>query len=230
MTRPAALILDYGEVLSHQMRPGAMALMASQLGTLDAELTQAYWRHRREYDLGMPVHDYWALVAQDLGAELDERLVDALIAIDVDAWTDYRDEMWTLAATFRANGGKLGILSNGVPEIVARIRADHQLESLFDAVVISFEVQIAKPEPEIYRVTLDRLGVPAFDALFVDDRVENIEAARELGLADTAVHGRRPCASRVDAWVIDPATTRSTITMALMARRFPGAGRPNSAY
>ncbi len=104
------------------------------------------------------------------------------MAIDVDAWTDYRDEMWTLAATFRGNGGKLGMLSNGVPEIVARIRADHDLSSLFDAVVISYEVQLAKPEPEIYRVALDRLGVPAFDALFVDDRAENIETARELGL------------------------------------------------
>jgi putative hydrolase of the HAD superfamily len=182
VTRPAALILDYGEVLSHPMRPGAMTLMASQLGTLDTELTQAYWRHRREYDLGMPVRDYWTLVAQDVGAELDEGLLNALIAIDVDAWTDYRDEMWTLAATFRGNGGKLGMLSNGVREIVARIRTDHQLESLFDAVVISFEVQLAKPEPEIFRVALDRLGVPAFDALFVDDRAENIDAARELGL------------------------------------------------
>ena len=66
------------------------------------------------------------LVAHDLGVLLDEGLLNALVAIDVDAWTDYRDEMWTLAATFRANGGKLGILSNGVPEIVARIRADHE--------------------------------------------------------------------------------------------------------
>ena len=182
MTRPAALILDYGEVLSHAMRPGAMALMASQVGTVDTELTQAYWRHRREYDLGMPVREYWALVTNDLGVALDDGLLDALIAIDVDAWTDYRHEMWMLAATFRSSGGKVGILSNGVPEIVTRIRADHDLPSLFDAVVISYEVQLAKPEPEIYRVVLDRLGIPAFDALFVDDRADNIDAARELGL------------------------------------------------
>jgi len=182
VTRPTALILDYGEVLSHPMRPGAMALIASQLGTPDTEMTQAYWRHRREYDLGMPARDYWTLVAQDLGVTLDDGLLNSLIAIDVDAWTDYRDEMWTLAATFRASGGKLGMLSNGVLEIVERIRADHDLPVLFDAVVISYEEQLAKPEPEIYRVALDRLGVPAFDALFVDDRAENIAAARELGL------------------------------------------------
>lgn len=182
MTRPTALILDYGEVLSHPMRPGAMSLMASQLGAPDTEFPHIYWRHRREYDLGMPVRDYWALVAQDVGVGLDDGMLNALIAIDVDAWTDYRDEMWTLAATFRGSGGKLGMLSNGVPEIVARIRADHHLPSLFDAVVISYEEQLAKPEPEIYRVALDRLGVAPFDALFVDDRAENIDVARELGL------------------------------------------------
>ncbi len=195
MTRPAALLLDYGDVLSHPMRPGAMSLLASQLGAPDSELAHVYWRHRREYDLGMPVRDYWALVAQDVGVGLHDGLLQALIAIDVDAWTDYRDEMWTLAATFRGSGGKLGMLSNGVREIVARIRADHDLPSLFDAVVISYEEQLAKPEPEIYRIALDRLGVPAFDTLFVDDRVENIDAARELGLRtllfDGDVHALR---------------------------------------
>ena len=182
MTRPSALILDYGEVLCHPMRPGAMALLASQLGVGDTQMADVYWRHRRDYDLGMPVREYWDLVARDLGVALEPSLVDSLIAIDVDAWTDYRDEMWTLAATYRAGGGKLGMLSNGVPEIVARIRADRDIDRSFDAVVISFEVQLAKPEPEIYRVTLDRLGVPAFDALFVDDRAENIQTAQELGL------------------------------------------------
>lgn len=182
MTRPAALILDYGEVLSHAMRPGAMALLATQLGAPDATLHEVYWRHRRDYDLGLPAPDYWQLVARELGTSADEATIASLIAIDVDSWTHYRDEMWTLAATFRAGGGKLGLLSNGVPEIVARIRADHDLEQLFDAVVISFEVRLAKPEPEIYRVVLDRLGVPAPDALFVDDREENIQTAGELGL------------------------------------------------
>jgi putative hydrolase of the HAD superfamily len=182
VTRPTALILDYGEVLCHPMRAGAMALLASQLGAPESEMALAYWRHRRDYDLGMPSQDYWTLVAQDLGTAIDESLLTALVTIDVDGWTDYRDEMWTLAATYRQAGGRLGMLSNGVPEIVARIRSDRDLPSLFDAVVISYEVQLAKPEPEIYRVTLDRLGVAPGAALFVDDRLENIDTARELGI------------------------------------------------
>ena len=109
--------------------------------------------HARSRLLGSSSPETWA-------SRWSASLVDSLIAVDVDSWTDYHDEMWTLAATYRAGGGKLGMLSNGVPEIVARIRADRDIDQFFDAIVISFEVQLAKPEPEIYRVTLDRLGVP----------------------------------------------------------------------
>lgn len=182
MTRPTALILDYGEVLSHPMRPGGMSLLASQLGVPESEMTQVYWRHRRDYDLGLPAPDYWTLVAQELGATLDEGLLASLITVDVDSWTNYRDEMWTLAETFRQAGGRLALLSNGVPEIVARIRSDRDLAALFDAQVISFEVGLAKPEPEIYRVALEQLGAAPASTLFVDDRLENIETARELGI------------------------------------------------
>jgi putative hydrolase of the HAD superfamily len=69
-----------------------------------------------------------------------------------------------------------------VPEIVSRIRADREIDAFFDAVVVSYEVQLAKPEPEIYRVMLDRIGASPADALFVDDRADNIQTARELGL------------------------------------------------
>jgi hypothetical protein len=129
VTRPTALILDYGEVLSHPMRPGGMSLLASQLGVPESEMTQVYWRHRRDYDLGLPAPDYWTLVAQELGATLDDGLLASLITVDVDSWTDYRDEMWTLAETFRQAGGRLALLSNGVPEIVARIRSDRPRSS-----------------------------------------------------------------------------------------------------
>ncbi|HEX7086969.1 MAG TPA: HAD family phosphatase [Vicinamibacterales bacterium] len=179
---PRALVLDYGEVLSRPQRPGALGLMATLLGVSEPTLHEVYWRYRRDYDLGLPVEEYWAQVGTDLGVTIDGRLRDELIAIDIDSWTDYREETWELAMQFRQHGGRLAMLSNGVPEIVARIRSERDLPSLFDVVVISYEVALAKPEPEIYRLTLNRLGVLPGDTLFVDDRPENIEAAAALGI------------------------------------------------
>ena len=65
---------------------------------------------------------------------------------------------------------------------MARVRADRALEACFDAVVISCEVGLTKPGAPIFRLCLERLGLPAGAALFVDDRADNIEGAARVGL------------------------------------------------
>ncbi len=146
----------------------------------------------------MPAGDYWALVIRDLGVPIDDGLVASLIAIDIDSWTEYRDEMWTLAATFRAVGGKLGLLSNGVREIVERVRADRDLPSLFDAVVISDEVGLAKPEPEIYRLTLSQLGVgrPTRSTWTTGPRTSRWRSSSGCGRSSSPATSRRSARSR----------------------------------
>ena len=72
---------------------------------------------------------------------------------------------------------------------LAFARTVHSAE-IFDVVVVSYELGHAKPDREIYEATLSKLGVVPQDALFVDDRGENIAAADELGLADLPFHGR----------------------------------------
>ena len=94
----------------------------------------------------------------------------------------FREDMWRLAADARAAGIRTAVLSNGIREVLARLDAERPLPARFDVVVISFEVGCAKPDPEIFQITLDRLGVAADRALFVDDRQENIDAAGRLGI------------------------------------------------
>jgi putative hydrolase of the HAD superfamily len=178
-----ALILDYGEVLSHPQPPGTLAAMAGVLGVAEPAFTEAYWRRRHDYDCGLPAREYWADIALSLGlGALDEARVAALVACDIASWTDYRDAMWDLVREFRAGGGRTALLSNGVPEIMERIRADRPLADFFDAVVVSCEVGLAKPEAAIYHLTLDRLGAAPIDTLFVDDRAVNTAAAGALGI------------------------------------------------
>lgn len=56
------------------------------------------------------------------------------------------------------------------------------LEDCFDGVFLSHEMRLAKPDAEIYRSMLQRLGVRAEDCWFVDDAQVNVEAARKEGL------------------------------------------------
>lgn len=59
-------------------------------------------------------------------------------------------------------------------------------QDIFDVVVDSCEVGLRKPDPEIYRITCERLGVAPERASFVDDVGANVEAARDLGMV--AIH------------------------------------------
>jgi putative hydrolase of the HAD superfamily len=89
----------------------------------------------------------------------------------------------------RERGYKLAICTNNVREWEARWRAMVPIDDIFDVVVDSAFVGTRKPEPQIYEMTLERLGAKPEATLFIDDAEVNCEGARELGM--TAVHFRR---------------------------------------
>jgi putative hydrolase of the HAD superfamily len=91
--------------------------------------------------------------------------------------------MLELMATLRDRGYKLAICTNNVREWEQRWRSMLPADEIFDVVVDSAFVGFRKPEPRIYEITLERLGVPAEAALFVDDLELNCQAARELGMS-----------------------------------------------
>lgn len=77
---------------------------------------------------------------------------------------------------------RTAILSNADISLRARIERDLGLHDLFDAIVCSAEVGMAKPDLAIYRLAADRLGLSPDACLFVDDYELNIEAAEEAGM------------------------------------------------
>jgi len=76
---------------------------------------------------------------------------------------------------------KVGLISNawsGLRDYIVREKFD----DVFDHMIISAEVGVAKPEAKIYHIALEQLQVQAEEAVFVDDFIENIEACEELGM------------------------------------------------
>jgi len=126
-------------------------------------------------------------------------MIDRLIDMDVSSWAEYRDEVWDLARSFRAGGGRTAFLSNGVPETMTRLRAERPLDRWFDVVVVSYEVGLAKPDPRIFELCLSRLGAHPREALFVDDRAENVAAAERLGIRTFHFTGDDASARLMDA-------------------------------
>ena len=97
-------------------------------------------------------------------------------------------EMIDLMRELKAAGYRMAMLTNNVQEWEPRWRPKWPIDELFETVVDSGFVGLRKPDPAIYALTLERLGLPAEACVFIDDLEHNIVAARECGLH--AVHFR----------------------------------------
>jgi 2-haloacid dehalogenase len=95
-----------------------------------------------------------------------------------------------LLRTLKNKGHSLYGLSNWSAETFATVRHEFEFLNLFDDIIISGDVKLIKPEPEIFELCLKKIGRPAGECLFIDDSEANIITARKLGF-DT-VHFNSP--------------------------------------
>jgi epoxide hydrolase-like predicted phosphatase len=100
------------------------------------------------------------------------------------------EPMLALMRELRDRGLRMAILTNNVREWEELWRSKLPLDEIFELIVDSGWVGMRKPQPEIYLLTIERLGdgLEASDCLFVDDNELNVKTARELGM--TAVQFR----------------------------------------
>jgi 2-haloacid dehalogenase len=123
-----------------------------------------------------------------------------MIALWKDGWPrmlrDAIPETVALLAALRERGHRLVALTNWSAETFPVARARFEFLQWFEDIVVSGEVQMAKPDPRIFRLTLERNRLDPARTLFVDDSPVNVEAARGVGLH--AVHFRGADALRED--------------------------------
>lgn len=101
---------------------------------------------------------------------------------------DPNPQMIELMRELKASGYRMAMLTNNVREWEPLWRTMLPVDAIFETVVDSGFVGCRKPEPQIYELTLERIGMPAEACLFVDDLAHNCEGARKAGMG--AVHFR----------------------------------------
>jgi epoxide hydrolase-like predicted phosphatase len=94
-----------------------------------------------------------------------------------------RPEVLDLIRRARAAGIRVGLLSNSWGDGEYDPYEGYELDDIFDAVVISGETGLRKPDPAIYLIAADQLGIPPDECVFADDTAHNLAAAEELGMA-----------------------------------------------
>ena len=190
------ILFDLGAVLidwnpRHLYRPlfkGDEAAMERFLG----EIVPPSWNH--EIDAGKPFADAVAERVRAFPHHAD------LIAL----WKDDWPKMLRAAipgsvdilAELRGRGYRLYALTNWSAETFPVARERFDFLNWFDDIVVSGEVKLAKPDPRIFELTIERCRLEPAQTLFIDDSLHNVDAGRKAGLH--ALHFQTPAGLRDD--------------------------------
>lgn len=180
--QPRGLLLDWGGVLTSDVFAGFQVfcqdegldpLRVRDLFAADPGGRQALV----ELETGVisePEFEIRLAALLELSPERTPGLVDRVFGAIV-----AEEEIFEAIRIARASGIRTGLLSNSWG--VERYPHD-QLPELFDAVVISGQEGVRKPDEAIYEIAIERLALPAEEIVFVDDLPGNLKPARALGM------------------------------------------------
>jgi putative hydrolase of the HAD superfamily len=190
-----AIVSDFGGVLTTPLF-AAFAHVQEEQGLSLESLGKAMWRATQErgenplfaLERGeLAEAEFLAILGAALSEEVGRDVPMEQFAERYWGRLEPNEQMLAWLRAARSERGlRLALLTNNVREWEPRWRPVWKIDELFELVVDSAFVGMRKPEPGIYALTLERLGLPAEKCVFLDDVDVNCDAAREAGMA--AVH------------------------------------------
>lgn len=176
-----AILFDFGRVISAQKPPSLFRNYENDLGLPPGTLNAVMFGSKawEETLLGRKtIEEFWHIIAPELGLNTTEEIDEFRRRYR----TDEAINQGVLNLIHKLHGHyKLAVLSNAPPNL-ARWLKDWKMLDLFDVVFCSGDEGVVKPEPAAFNITLQRLGAEPEEAVFIDDTLEHVEAARKLGL------------------------------------------------
>ena len=181
----SAVVLDFGGVMTTSTMPQRVIALAKEKGIDWNVFVDGFNAHRLDYDAGrITLGEMYALMWGDAGLSVSDETTAAFMKADDESWC-YRNERtleWMKA--LKGRGFKIGILTNMAPKFAREhfepVFADFIV--LADAMVISGDEGIVKPQREIYDLLRSRINLPAEELCFIiDDAEKNVNGSRVAG-------------------------------------------------
>lgn len=188
-SRADGYVFDFGGVISVSPMPKwerTLYPYCESIGLARKFVIEGFQKYRRLWDADqMTFREMYVKVFADAGLPppSDEQFAE-IVRLDKCSWVDdLRADTLELMRALKAAGKKIGILSNQSSDFFhdCYVPACKAYRELADVEVISGLEKIYKPDPAIYRLCEERMGLPPSRLLFFDDCIENVEGARALG-------------------------------------------------
>ncbi len=177
-----AVLFDYGGVIGRLDRQ-EMARLEDKYGLPPGGFWHALFEIPEWYEVevGRGSEDRWLKAVAAKLYELAGRPIPGIRQEWPRIWRGIDQDVISLARRLRPRY-KVGLLSNATRNLEEQVLNHQGILDLFDVVINSAHVGIAKPDVRIYHLAAERLGVPASACVFVDDLLANVEGARAAGM------------------------------------------------
>jgi epoxide hydrolase-like predicted phosphatase len=177
--RIESVIFDWGGVLIDDPTPPRVRYCADALGVSEEDYERAQRKFAADFQKGLIDEDtLWEKVCTELN--VSKPTGRSLWGDAFRAVYSPKVEMFSMVSSLRENGYKTALLSNcEVPAMQCFYELGY---GMFDIVVFSCAEGIRKPDRRIYELTLARLGSQPAQSVFIDDAIEYIDAANEVGI------------------------------------------------
>lgn len=186
MTDIKALFFDFGGVLLQHADGVDHKALEAKHDLPERTLFDCVYRESRymDHQVGSCTQAEWH---QSVLAALEKRFervrAEEIWSAFEQAERPLNPDMMALMKRLRANGYKVGIISNTTPGMAARLAERYpDFSALFDDIIGSGDIEMAKPDPAIWKYAMQRMGVQPEESTFADDVRPYAAAASELGM------------------------------------------------
>ncbi|MBT7902977.1 HAD family phosphatase [Candidatus Woesearchaeota archaeon] len=171
-----AIIFDWGGVISiHGKFTQYYQEYKDQLNVTEEKYVKVatkYWNQVKIDEISC--NSFWNNLGNDLN--IDPKKLQK----EIFEYYGFNEEVWNLIKDLKPNY-HLALLSNNMKEWFDKLDSQHNFTQIFDTLILSHDVKLAKPDEEIFLKAQNKLPFSPEECLFIDDQPRNITPAKKIG-------------------------------------------------
>lgn len=177
---PQAIVFDWGNVIGFNDRSVIVNFICESFQFSDSEFEAASLEKRKAVEAGKTDVDFWIGLANTKEINLPHDWAKRYtLTLKESVGAD--PNMYVLIEELKSKGMRIAMLSN-ISDHYKKMLHDFGFYDPFDPCLLSCEIGLDKPDPMIYELLIKTIELNPQDIVFIDDKLENTEAAKEMGI------------------------------------------------